>query len=96
MLIHCPFCGARPSEEFAVLGDAAPKRPEAPGDDTGSDLEAWYDYVYLRDNPRGVHREFWQHVGGCRAWLVVERDTATHEVRSVELARKATAGREAS
>ena len=83
MLIPCPFCGLRSSEEFSVLGDAAPQRPETPD----ADPDAWYDYVYLRDNPRGPHREFWQHVGGCRAWLVVERDTVTHEIQSVELAR---------
>ena len=91
MLIPCPFCGLRPSEEFTVLGDATPKRPETDKADSDAryDPEAWYDYVYLRDNPRGRHREFWQHVGGCRAWLVVERDTASHEIVSVELAREA-------
>ena len=43
-------------------------------------MEAWFDYVYLRDNPKGGTDEYWQHSGGCRAWLVVERDTLTHEV----------------
>jgi sarcosine oxidase subunit delta len=88
MLIDCPFCGARPSEEFTVLGDAAPVRPSDPD----GDAEAWYDYVYLRDNPRGPHREYWHHVGGCRLWLVVTRDTATHAILSVETARDAAAG----
>jgi sarcosine oxidase delta subunit len=27
MLIKCPYCGERPLEEFAILGDAAPVRP---------------------------------------------------------------------
>ena len=27
MLIKCPYCGERPSEEFTYLGDASVKRP---------------------------------------------------------------------
>ena len=48
-----------------------------------TDQAAWNSYVYDRPNPRGRHRELWQHLGGCRAYLVVERDTATHEIFSV-------------
>jgi methylglutamate dehydrogenase subunit B len=36
--------------------------------------------VYLRDNPAGVNRELWQHVRGCRRWLVVTRDTRSHAI----------------
>jgi methylglutamate dehydrogenase subunit B len=82
MLINCPHCGERPSEEFTVLGDAAPVRPE------GDDAEAWYAYVYLRDNLKGRMREYWHHAGGCRAWLLVERDNATHEIFAVTAARE--------
>ena len=39
-------------------------------------------------NPAGPHREFWQHVTGCRQWLVVERDTRNHAIASVSFARK--------
>jgi sarcosine oxidase subunit delta len=42
-------------------------------------------------NPAGPHREFWQHVMGCRQWLVVERDTRTHTIASVSFARKSPA-----
>ncbi len=80
MRIHCPCCGERPIDEFRYLGDATVTRPQA------DDTEAWHDYVYLRDNPRGPHHEYWHHVGGCRAWLVVHRDTMTHEVFDVMLA----------
>jgi sarcosine oxidase subunit delta len=31
--------------------------------------------------------EYWHHGGGCRSWLVVERDTATHEIFSAMSAR---------
>ncbi|ESZ25689.1 sarcosine oxidase subunit delta [Mesorhizobium sp. L2C066B000] len=54
---------------------AALVRP-APDAGTG----AWIDYVYLRDNPRGAYEEYWHHTSGCRRWLVVSRDTATHEI----------------
>ena len=50
-------------------------------------MKRWAGYVYLRDNPAGAHRELWQHTGGCRAWLVVTRDTVTHAISFVEAAR---------
>ncbi len=76
MLIKCPYCGERPSEEFTYLGDARPKRPTSVEPET---MEEWYDYVYLRDNIKGRMHENWHHSGGCRTWLVVDRDTASHE-----------------
>ncbi len=80
----CPYCGPRPQSEFTFGRDATAKRPE--GD---ADTAAWLNYVFLRDDPKGVTREYWQHTQGCRAWLVVERDTLTHETLSVTLAKKA-------
>ena len=76
-LIDCPHCGSRPREEFAVKG-AVLARPAA---DAGAAV--WMDYVYRRENPRGSYREYWHHAGGCRRWLVVTRDTATHAVAGV-------------
>ena len=46
----------------------------------------FHDYVYLRDNPSGIHRELWYHGGGCRKWLVVTRNTRTHEISDVKFA----------
>lgn len=80
--IHCPYCGIRDHAEFIYEGDAGVDWPEL-GDD---DMEAWHRAVFLRGNPAGPHREYWQHSSGCRLWLVVERDTVTHEIRSVEAA----------
>jgi heterotetrameric sarcosine oxidase delta subunit len=89
MRIRCPFCGDRSHAEFAYRGDAGPVRPSAP------DPMLFHDYVYLRDNPAGLHREHWQHVGGCRAWLVVTRDVTTHAIQAVAVAGGRTAaGRE--
>jgi sarcosine oxidase subunit delta len=89
MRIACPFCGEREVGEFSYLGDASPRRPHYTIDD-GSDpvklREAFYDYVYLRDNVAGTMREYWYHGGGCRSWLIAERDTRTHEFRSVQAA----------
>ncbi len=76
ILIPCPHCGPRAQIEFTYGGDATVRRPD-PG--TASDTE-WLDHVYLRDNPRGPHLEWWQHTGGCRAWIRVRRDTLTHQV----------------
>ncbi|MEI9963333.1 MAG: 2Fe-2S iron-sulfur cluster-binding protein [Caulobacteraceae bacterium] len=48
MRLTCPFCGDRDAEEFSILGEAAPPRPD-PG---APDAEARFvDYVYLRDKP---------------------------------------------
>ena len=82
MRITCPICGARDSREFSCMGaDVALRRP-AP--DAGE--AAWDDYVHLRDNPAGETRELWYHEAGCGAWIVVTRNTVTHEVLSTELA----------
>jgi methylglutamate dehydrogenase subunit B len=85
--IACPFCGERGVEEFSYRGDAGVARPDGSGT-----AEAWTDYVYLRQNPAGPHREHWQHLWGCRAWLVVTRDTRSHAIAGVEAAGKAARG----
>ena len=84
MLITCPHCGKRPVEEFTFNGDAKPSRPVS---NDASSMEQWFDYVYLRDNRRGVMDEFVHHAGGCRAWLVVTRHTESHDVLAVMTAR---------
>ncbi|ODT29692.1 MAG: sarcosine oxidase subunit delta [Kaistia sp. SCN 65-12] len=85
--IPCPCCGPRDHDEFRYGGDASVPRPAH--DDP--DPEAWYRAVFIRPNPRGPHREFWQHVSGCRQWLVVERNTSDHTIGSVQFARKSPA-----
>ena len=90
MRIACVHCGDRSNAEFTYLGDAGPRRPV----NAARDIAAMYDYVYMRDNPPGLLREFWQHSGGCRAWLVVERNVSTHEIVSVRAARERGVGGE--
>lgn len=80
MRIACPHCGPRDLREFSYLGDATLARPEPAAPDA---LARFVDYVYLRDNPAGAHRELWYHGAGCQAWLEVARDTRTHEILGV-------------
>jgi methylglutamate dehydrogenase subunit B len=86
MLIPCPHCGHRDVREFTYLGDATVQRPNP---DDPSALERFIDYVYMRTNPAGPHRELWYHGSGCQAWLVLTRDTRSHEIFSVEPSAKA-------
>ena len=58
MLIACPYCGARDAQEFAYRGDATVRRPDPASPDAA---QQFHDYVYLRDNPEGPHREMWHH-----------------------------------
>jgi sarcosine oxidase subunit delta len=85
MIIDHPLLGPRDAAEFVVLGDAS--LIDRPDPTAAYAEERFYEYVYLRDNPAGPHRELWYHEQGDRSWLVVTRDTLTHEVLKVELAR---------
>jgi sarcosine oxidase subunit delta len=87
MRIPCPHCGERDSSEFTCLGDASAALKESPG----ASAEEVFRAVYLRDNPAGLHREIWYHGAGCRACLVVTRNTLTHRIEAVETAREARA-----
>lgn len=69
----CPFCGARPLEEFLF-------RKTLPNAGNGA-----FETVYLRVDSAVQSQEEWQHVGGCRAWLHVVRNPSTGEVLEVRL-----------
>ena len=84
MRITCPCCGERSLDEFLYFGDATVRRPDPANPGA---VEAFIDYVYFRTNPAGLHQELWYHANGCHAWLVVTRDTTTHAIASVELAK---------
>ena len=84
MIINHPLLGPRDAAEFTYLGDASLiDRPDGMTDDA---LQAFINYAYLRDNVAGNHRELWFHEQGDRSWLVVTRNTVTHEIVNVELA----------
>ena len=85
MIINHPILGPRDSAEFVYLGDAS--LIERPDPEAENRDEVFYEYAYLRENPAGEMRELWFHEGGDRSWLVVTRNTTTHEITSVEIAR---------
>ena len=85
MRITCPICGERDIREFTYQGAAvALDRPDPEAGEA-----AWDDYVHLRENPAGLTVDLWYHSGGCSAWVVVTRDTVTHEVIDTQLAQEA-------
>ena len=84
MLINHPLLGPRDVSEFTILGDASLiERPDPKIKDTRT---AFHEYLYLRDNPVGEHQELWFHEQGDQSWLVVSRNTLTHDITKVELA----------
>ena len=88
MRITCPYCGERDLQEFTYLGaDIKRPDPNAPNAEN-----AFFDYVYMRENPAGPFAELWYHSGGCRSWLRVLRDTRTHEISSTALAKASEQG----
>ena len=78
--ITCPWCGERDQAEFRFGGELRPARPLKP--EALSD-EEWANYLFYRDNVKGVHRERWLHRHGCGQWLIATRNTVTHEISQV-------------
>ena len=84
MIIDHPLLGPREISEFIYLGDASLlNRPKWDAEDAE---HSFYEYLYLRKNVAGVHKELWFHQQGDRSWLVISRNTVTHEIFKVELA----------
>ncbi len=78
MQLKCPWCGMRDESEFLWGGTTHLTRPPL----TASDAE-WAEYLFFRDNPKGVHFERWRHTYGCGQWFNLARHTVSHEVSSV-------------
>jgi sarcosine oxidase, subunit delta len=72
LLITCPYCGTRPELEFVYGGQAQVARPADPAAVGAQD---WADFLYMRDNTRGVHAERWRHTHGCGRFFNALRDT---------------------
>lgn len=88
MRIPCPFCGVRDLSEFSYFGALRSPRPDPQAPDAGS---RFVDWVHLRENPAGEHQEYWYHGFGCRGWLIVTRDTRTHEIANARRADRTVA-----
>ncbi|HAV07806.1 MAG TPA: sarcosine oxidase subunit delta [Rhodobacteraceae bacterium] len=76
LILTCPYCGVSGEEtEFHAGGEAHLKRF------TSGSSDAEFDgYMFLRENPKGVHFERWRHVYGCGKWFHAARCTTTLEV----------------
>ncbi|CAN7601031.1 sarcosine oxidase subunit delta [Trinickia sp. LjRoot230] len=81
LLIECPWCGPRAESEFTCGGETDIARPLEP--EKLSDRE-WGEYLFMRSNPRGVHREQWLHAQGCRRWFKATRDAVTYAFHGYE------------
>jgi methylglutamate dehydrogenase subunit B len=89
MRLKCPLCGDRDRREFTYFG--AEDYLHRPSE--SAPLAEWDNYLHLRDNPAGVVRDLWYHEQGCAQWLLVTRNTVTHEISGVELVAERTVGR---
>jgi len=76
--IPCPYCGTRDEPEFVFGGTSHIERPAADCTDV-----TWTEYLFVRENPIGLHYERWLHAYGCGQWFNVARDTLTHEITDV-------------
>ncbi|MCY4589045.1 MAG: sarcosine oxidase subunit delta [Alphaproteobacteria bacterium] len=80
LLINCPWCGPRDDAEFHYGGEAHILRPANP---SALSDEEFAEYLFLQQNPRGLHLERWCHSDGCRRWFNMVRDTATNRILEV-------------
>jgi sarcosine oxidase delta subunit len=72
--LTCPFCGSRALREFEF-------HKTLPANAHGSAYERTYERVASLEHSL----EHWQHVEGCRGWLLVHRNPSTGEVIDVRL-----------
>ncbi|PIE15767.1 MAG: sarcosine oxidase subunit delta [Rhodobacterales bacterium] len=76
LILKCPYCGVMADETELSPGGQAHLLRYGPGS-TDEELEG---YLFLRNNPKGVHFERWRHAHGCGKWFHAARCTVTLEV----------------
>ncbi|MEM9975200.1 MAG: sarcosine oxidase subunit delta [Pseudomonadota bacterium] len=76
LILRCPYCGVDADETELTPGGEAHITRAGPGS-SDQEFEA---YLFLRENPKGVHFERWHHSYGCGKWFHVARCTTTNEV----------------
>ena len=77
ILIDCPNCGPRNSQEFRYGGEYNPR----PGKPLEVDDVEWTDYLFMKVNKQGEQKEWWYHRAGCQLWFLAERNTKTNVVK---------------
>ncbi|MEP5153326.1 sarcosine oxidase subunit delta [Planktotalea sp.] len=76
LILKCPVCGVTGEEtEFHAGGEAHLKRHAM-----GSTDDQFEEYLFMRENPKGVHFERWRHNNGCGKWFHAARCTQTLEI----------------
>jgi sarcosine oxidase subunit delta len=76
LIFECPNCGVTADETELHPGGEAHLKRFGPG----TSDEAFEGYLFMRENPRGVHFERWRHANGCGKWFHAARCTQTLEV----------------
>ena len=76
LILDCPYCGIACDETELSPGGEAHLTRFGPG----SSEDEFEGYLFMRENPRGVHFERWRHAHGCGKWFHAARDTVTMEV----------------
>jgi sarcosine oxidase subunit delta len=54
--------------------------PEHPEELTDRD---WAEYLFYRQNTKGLFAERWMHSAGCRKWFNMLRDTVSYDITAV-------------
>jgi len=80
LLFPCPNCGPRNETEFHYGGQAHVAYPERPDELTDRD---WAEYLFYRQNTKGLFAERWVHSAGCRKWFNMLRDTVSYDITAV-------------
>ena len=76
LILNCPYCGVDADEtELAPGGEAHVKRYGP-----GSTDQEFEQYLFSRENPKGVHLERWRHANGCGKWFHAARCTVSMQV----------------
>ena len=75
MQIPCIHCGLRDESEFSCAGAAHLARPPLDQSD-----KIWGEYLFFRDNPKGLHAERWRHAVGCGRFFNCLRDTVSDKI----------------
>ena len=76
LTLKCPYCGVQADETELHPGSEAHLKRYGPG----SSDDEFEGYLFMRENPKGVHFERWRHVYGCGKWFLAARDTNMLEV----------------
>ena len=84
ILIPCPHCGPRNSDEFSYHGEFHDVAGDSQWQQAGRTLR------YERDNLADWTEETWFHRFGCERFFFAERHTVTNEVRATRTPRPQT------